>query len=237
MEKCILMLVLNLLFLFSVSAKKQETTTNEQTEKKLEQKDADQNSAQENQKISGNDDAKRKNFFLGVGVKGNIFMNGNTLHDSRVLGHPALGGNVFAGKWFNNYFGTRVVLEYGKLKPTFQKSTLIVVENYALSRLDLMLDLTSCFPTYTPNRIYYLMTYIGAGGAYAFNAKNRPDGTDHSSSIVFGGGFCNSFKLSDNLSVYLNTGLDLVDTGFEGYKEKKSFKGFASLSIGVIYNF
>ena len=229
MEKCILMLVLNFLFLFSVSAQQnQETTTNE---------NADRRSAQQNQKDSKDDDAKRNNFFLGLGVKGDVFMNDDALHDSEVLGHPSLGGNVFVGKWFNRYLGSRIVFEYGKLKPSFQRRRILEDENYGLGRLDLILDLTNCFPLYTSNRIYNLMPYIGVGGAFSMNAKSRPDGADHSSSFLFGGGLWNSFRLSDKLSVYLNIGLDLVDAGFDGWKDKRKYDGIAALSVGMIYNF
>ena len=247
MKKCILMLGLNFLFLLSVLGQNnQGTSTNENAEKKTVQENAEKKTAQENaeqksaqqdQKDSDNDDAKRKNFFLGVGVIGDVYVNDNGAHDFGVWKKPTLAGNVFVGKWFNQYLGSRIVLEGGKLNPYFKKMAWKETESYVLGRLDLLFDLTNCFRSYDPDRFYNLMPYIGIGGEYAFNATRRPDGADHSSSFLFGAGLWNTFRLSEKFSAYLNLGIDFVNANADGYKKVKKFNGIAAGSIGVIYNF
>ena len=233
MEKRILLLVLNFVFLFSVSAQNnQGTTTSENAESKpaKNQKDSEKKDSESN-------DDERKNFFLGVGVKGNVYVNRNGKDDSEVWKKPTFGADVFVGKWFNQYLGGRIVLEAGKLTPYFQKMKWKEEENYFLGRLDVMFDLTNCLRKYSSDNFYNLIPYAGIGFASAFNAKNRPDKVESSSSFLFGGGLLNTFRLSDKLSATLNLGLDVVDAKFDGWKGDKKFNGITSASIGVIYDF
>jgi len=212
MEKKILLLVLNFLFLFSVSA-------------------------QNNQGTSTNEDAERKNFFLGVGIKGNVFLNENG-KDFEVWKKPTFGGNVFVGKWFNQYLAARIVLEAGKVTPYFQKMTIKEEENYFLGRVDVMFDLTNLLRPYSPDNFYNLIPYAGIGGAQAFNVKNSvKSNAENASSFLFGGGLLNTFRLSDKFSAFLNLSLDLVNAGFDESKSEKSLNGISAASIGVVYNF
>ena len=233
MEKTILLLILNFLLFFSISAQQnQGTNTNE---------NAETSSAQMNQKDSVDGGEERKNFFLGAGVKMDVYMNDNGVHDFGVWKKPTFGGQVFVGKWFNQYLGARVLLEAGKLTPYFQNMNWKEKENYILGRLDVMFDLTNCLRSYSPDNFYNLIPFVGIGGAHAFGAENRPDGKKSFSSFLFGGGLLNTFSLSDKLSAYLNLGLDVVDAKFDGWKgqEKgsKKFNGIVAASIGVVYDF
>ena len=104
-----------------------------------------------------------------------------------------------------------------------------------------MFDVTYLLRLYSPYNFYNLIPYVGIGGAQAFGAEKRPDGKKGSSSFLFGGGLLNTFSLSDKLSAYLNLGLDVVDSNFDGWKgqEKgyKKFNGIVAASIGVVYDF
>jgi len=113
--------------------------------------------------------------------------------------------------------GARVFLEAGKLTPYFQKMKWEENENYFLGRVDVMFDLTNCLRSYSPDNFYNLIPYVSIGFASDFNAKNRPDREKGSSSFLFGCGLLNTFSLSDKLSAYLNLGLDVVDSNFDGF--------------------
>ena len=175
--------------------------------------------------------------FLGLGVKGNVYVNDNAVNGKDVWNSPTLAGDLFLGKWFGDKVGGRIAFEGGQLKPTFKNAKLETKEGFVLGRVDLLLNLTNCFREYTPDRVYDLSPYIGIGGAHAFNAENRPDKATGSSSFVFGGGLMNSFRLSNNLSAYINLGMNIVDAKFDGYKNARSFNGIASGSIGLVINF
>jgi len=193
-------------------------------------------SAQDKSEEPAKNDNERKNLFLGAAVKGEVFINHLAVNDASVWKKPTLGVHVFMGKWFNRLLAGRIVVETGILKPHFANEKLIEKENYALGRLDVMLDVTNLFRSYSPDRFYSLIPYAGIGGAQAFNAKNRPDNLKKCSSFLFGGGLINTFRLSDNFSVCLNLGLDLVDAKFDGCKSEKPLNGIASASVGVVYS-
>ncbi len=227
MKRCVLFLFLSF-FIFTAAAQQNKETT---------EKDADKKSAKKEQKSASDDNEKRKNFFIGAAAKADIYVNDNGGSDINVWKHPTLAGKVFVGKWFNQYIGSRVVLELGVLKPNFQKRTWIEDENYFLGRVDLLFDLTNCFRSYSPDHTYNLIPYVGIGGAKAFNAHHRPDKARGSSSFVMSGGLLNMFRVSDKWSVLASLGLDVVRADFDGYKDKKKFNGIAAGAIGVIYNF
>ena len=180
---------------------------------------------------------KERGYFFGLGAKTNVFVNNNAVTDINVWKKPSIGGNVFAGKWFNPKIGSRILFEEGTLHPYFQSMNLRVDQNYFLGRLDFLLDFTN-FVNYIPDRNYHMIPYIGVSGAYAFNAVNRPDNANKFSSFMFGGGLWNTFDFSRNISGYFSLGLDFVDADFDGYKsDGRKLNLIASLSIGIIYYF
>ena len=193
-------------------------------------------SAQGYQEVSYYNDAARKDFFLGFGFKGNVYLN-NSTSEPAIWKSPTLGVNIFAGHWFSRYFGGRLLFEGGKLTPYFQKKTIKVEENYVLSRLDLLVDMTSTIYGYSRDRVYSCIPYAGVSGAYVFNAENRPDKADRSTSFFFGVGLLNSFRMSNNLSTYLNFGLDIVGANMDGYKDVRRLNGIASASVGLVVDF
>ena len=219
MKKVLLFLLGTMLILVSVAAQE----NNEE-------------SSRGKKEASANDDAQRRNFFVGIGVKGNIYLNNDTGNDTELWGKPTLGGRLFVGKWFSQYIAGRIVVDVGHMKPTFQRRTIMVDSNYGLARLDVMFDVTNCFRTYSPNHFYNMIPYAGIGGAKAFNAKNRPDKLDGSTSFVYGGGLLNTFRLSEKFSAFLNVGIDLVDAKFDGHKDK-TYNGIVAGTIGMVVNF
>lgn len=213
MKKLSLFLAFSFIFLFFVSA--QENNQQNKEEKEY----------------------SNKKFFLGLGAKGNVFVNDNARDDFEVWKKPSFSGNLFLGKWFSDKWGARISLEGGKLTPYFQERTWKEKESYFLGRVDLLFNLTNCFREYEPDQFYNLSPYVGIGGAHAFNAVKRPDNAKKSSSFVFAGGLLNTFRVADNFSIYLNLGLDVVDAKLDGYKGKKKFNGIAAGTIGLIYTF
>ena len=193
--------------------------------------------AQGKQVVYSYNDVVSKDFFFGFGFKGNVFVNKNAFQDLEIWTEPALGVNMFAGHWFSKYVGGRILLEGGKVKPYFQRRTIMVEENYYLSRVDFLLDLTNMLCGCSIKRFYNLIPYAGVSGAYVFNAENRPDNATKSTSFFFGVGLWNSFRLSDNLSACLNLGLDVVDANFDGSKNTRKLNGFASASLGFVIDF
>jgi len=186
-----------------------------------------------------------KNVFIGAGVQGDVYVNNNAVKDINVWKTPSLAGNLFIGKWFSHKVGARVFFEGGTLHPFFQERKIMVDQKYVAGRVDLMLDFTNLFRSYSPDRFYSLIPYVGVGGEYSFNALYRPDNADGSTSYLFGGGLLNTFRLSNHVSAFINLGLNVVDAKSDGYKGKNPklfgtpnyFDGVAAGSVGLIYNF
>jgi len=183
------------------------------------------------------DDYSEKGYFIGVGLKTNVFVNDNAIHDINVWKNPSLGGHIFAGKWFNPKWGTRILFEGGTLHPYFQSMNMKVEQKYVLGRLDFLLNLTSLL---APDNyhVYNLIPYAGVSGAYAYKAVNRPDKVTNFTTFMFGCGLSNSIDFSRSISGYLDLGMDFVDADFDGYKsDNRKLNVIASLSIGIMVNF
>ena len=193
-----------------------------------------------------------KNWFLGAGVRGNVWVNNNAKDDIKVWEKPSLGGEVFLGKWFSHKVGARLFVDGGTLHPFFKERTWMEDEKYIAGRVDFLLNFTNLFRSFSPNRFYNLIPYVGIGGANSFNADyiRQEQGMDKkkgSSSFMFGGGLWNTFRLSDHFDLYVNLGLDVLNANFDGWKDKdptyslgkssNQFDGLASASIGLVYNF
>jgi len=180
-----------------------------------------------------------KNFFLGIGVQGNVYGNNETQNEMEAWKMPSLGGNLFLGKWFSRKVGARVLFEGGTLHPFFQDRKVMVDQKYLGGRLDFMLNLTNLFRSYSPDRFYNMIPYIGGGYAYAFDAVKRPDKLDNFSSILVGGGLLNTFRLSNTVSAFLNLGANAVDPKFDGHANNynKIANFIFSPSVGLVFNF
>ncbi len=181
---------------------------------------------------------ERDNFFIGFGIKGNVFVNDNAAHEAAVWSKPSFGADVFVGKWFSYYFGSRLTFEMGKLHPFFQHRTIMVDENYVMAKLDLLFNLSNCFREewWRSKPGYNLIPYIGVSGIQVFNVKNRPDQVTRSSSFLYGGGLYNTFRLSNSASLFLNIGMDIVEADLDGSKSVRKINGIASTGVGVVFN-
>ena len=234
MKKSLLFLMGSFMFLAAVTAQENRA---ESANYRAQRRDVAMADSMNRKEESKKDTTERKNFFVGIGVQGEVYLNDDSRRDFSEWIKPTLGGKVFVGKWFNQYLGSRIVFELGQLKPTFRKGTWIEDEMYVLGRLDLLFDLTNCFRSYSPDRFYNLTPYVGIGAAKAFGAHNRPDGLSGSSTYVFGGGLLNTFRISEKFSVFLNLGMDLVEPKFDGDKDINSkANGIVTGTIGVIMN-
>ena len=218
MKKLSLLLVLCLAFIFCVNAQNNQTRS----------------SAEERKSEKSDDD---KSYFIGVGIRGNVYINDDSGSRIEPWKMPSFGGEAFFGKWFNHKVGARIFVAGGSLHPFFQEEKIMEHEKFLAGRLDLVFNLTNCVRQYSPDRFYNLMPYAGIGFASAFNATNRPDGAKGSSSFMFGGGLMNTFRLSDDFSAYFNLGIDIVDANFDGWKDDKPFNGIFATSVGVVYKF
>jgi len=193
--------------------------------------------------IAAQEATPAKNWFIGLGVNGDVYLN-DTWKKSDVWTKPAIGGELFVGKWFSSKIGARLNFAAGGIKPFFDLGEPIGLmnfkENYGLARLDLMLNLTNLFRPYSPNRFFNLIPHVGVGGAYAFGGDLKGsgafDGKDTYTSLLFGGGLMGTFRLSCAVALYLDLKGDLVDAKFDTYKGNHSFNAIASPSIGLLVN-
>jgi len=190
-------------------------------------------------------------YFVGIGAKGNVYVNNYTT-DFLKKG-TSLGGELFVGKWFNPVLGARLLLEGGELHPRFLVGKIegMVKQTYGLGRVDLMLNLTNLFRSFSEDRFYNLIPHVGVGYGYAFSRTilnnnkftqgNRASNAD-AGSIVFGGGLLNTFKLTKSLALFVDLNLDAVNQKFDYYYNPnasgvKKFNGIGSAAIGLALNF
>jgi len=201
-----------------------------------------------------------KNWFIGAGVQGNVWVNDNTKRDSKVWTKPSLAGNLFVGKWLSHKVGLRLFGEGGTLHPFFYRGSFtkgtsmgwMEDEKYVIGRVDLMLNIVNLFRHYSPNRFYNLVAYVGPGYGDTFNDKRSPDGVKSRGSFIGGAGLLNTFRLSNHVDLYVNVGGNITKADFDGwaagYRNKipdtglslnddSKLNGIASGAIGLIYNF
>ena len=227
MKKLSLLLVFSLMFLFSAIAQENAETTSNAT-----------NSA-------------GKNWFIGAGVRGNVWGNDNGMNVIKVWQKPALGGELFVGKWVSNVVGLRLFADGGTIHPFFLPEPGLVMTHmedikYISGRLDFMLNLTNLFRSNRSDRFYNLIPYIGPGYYHTLSYKNpvHPKGdSKKDNSLVVGGGLLNTFRLSHHVSLYVNLGVDMMDADVDGssgdnlFKAPSKYNGLFAGSLGLIYNF
>jgi len=221
MKKLSLLLVFGLLFLFSVRS-------------------------QDNGVAQSSDG---KNWFVGAGVRGNVWINDNGSRYIKVWTKPSLAGEAFVGKWFSHKVGARLFLNSGTLHPFFTPEapmSLMEDEKYVAGRVDFMLNFTNLFRSWSPDRFYNLIPYIGPGLAHSFDRSlNSPSIDLKTTTFMVGAGLLNTFRLSSHWNAYVNVGLDAMDAGFDGWKDENpnlfkspsKFNGAFNASVGLIYNF
>jgi len=198
--------------------------------------------------ISAQENTPSKNWFVGVGANANVYLYKDAWKESKVLQKPTLGGELFVGKWFSGKFGARLNLAAGSMQSWYDKAAddFWFKSNFGLARLDLMLDFTNLFRSYSPDRFYSLIPHVGVGGAYAFNPKVGglkvspwDNNKDTYASLLFGGGLLNTFRLSRVVSIYVDLKMDVVNSKFDvqpiGGSSSK-FNGLLSPSIGLVFN-
>jgi len=230
MKKLSLLLAFILAITFCVKAQDGQVVSEAQT---------NQTESQEEGQSDG------KHFFMGAGVRANVYLNDNARTSFHVWEMPSLGGDLYFGKWFSSKVGSRIIFSGGSLHPFFQDEVRMEHEKYVSGRLDLLLNLTNCFRTYSPKRFYNFVPNIGIGASHAFNIRNRPFHNLHPeqqnvksfTSLMFGGGLLNTFRISDKVAAYLDLKLNLVDAQYDGWKEDEKFNGIYSASVGIVYNF
>ena len=183
-------------------------------------------------------------YFVGIGAKGNVYVNNYTT-DFLKKG-TSLGGELFVGKWFNPVLGARLLLEGGELHPRYLigKTEGMVHQTYGLGQVDLMLNLTNLFRSFSEDRFYNLIPHVGVGYGYAFSRTilGNKSNTDNAGSLAFGGGLLNTFKLTKHLALFVDLNLDLVNQKFDYYYNPKAtgvkkYNGIASAAIGLALNF
>ena len=183
-------------------------------------------------------------YFVGIGAKGNVYVNNYTTNFLKK--GTSLGGELFVGKWFNPVLGARLLLEGGELHPRYLvgKTEGMVKQTYGLGRVDFLLNFTNLFRSSTENQFYNLIPHVGIGGGYAFSRTllGNVDNTEHAATFLGGGGLLNTFKLTENLSLFVDLNLDVVNQRFDYYYNPnasglKKFNGIASGSIGLALNF
>jgi len=229
MKKISVLLVFCFIFFASVMAQVSQTTTETTSDKITE----------------------GKNWFLGAGVRGNVWLNDDGTELAKVWKQPALGGEAFVGKWFSHVFGLRLLANGGAVHPSFSYANEESMEaqedfKYIAGRFDFMLNLTNLFRSNKENRFYNLSLYAGPGYIHTMNAtitkgyeaqlKGRTD-----NSFLVGAGLLNTFRLSHHVDLYVNLGSDFMNASLDGspsgYLLKTKYNGLASGALGLVYKF
>jgi len=203
--------------------------------------------AQENKDTSSSGTSDGKNWFIGAGVRGNVWVNDNASTLIRVFEKPSLGGEAFVGKWFSNVVGLRLFVDGGTAHPFFYPQPQLTMTHmedikYLSGRLDFMLNFTNLFRSNKTDRFYNLIPYIGPGYFHTLSSSNMV-GNPKDNSIVVGVGLLNTFRLSKHLNLYANLGFDAMDAAIDGshgdkfFKSPSKYDGLFAGSLGLVYNF
>jgi outer membrane protein OmpA-like peptidoglycan-associated protein len=120
----------------------------------------------------------------------------------------------------------------------YSKGAIMVDQRYYSGRADLLMNVSNLFRHYSPDRFYNLIPHAGIGYIHAGDAPNWKNVNISQGSVVYGGGLMNTFRLTGNLSAYLN--LAVYASNFDKplrAKPNEGMKGFATASAGLIYAF
>ncbi|MDR0422855.1 MAG: OmpA family protein [Proteiniphilum sp.] len=194
-------------------------------------------SAQEVQNVShGTVYLKNKasdNWYIGLGGGTNLYLPPTTGIGDR-LGWM---GQLEVGRWFSPNWGARVVLDGGHIK--HQSTKVPSEQNWLGGHLNLMYDVTNAWGSYNPNRVYSLIPYAGVGVIHAMDGDWKSDGSFfNATSLTFNAGLINNFKVSKNISLFLEIGAKALKEYFDhtevgGFAYDALFTGTAGIKIGL----
>ena len=239
MKKVSVFLAFCFVFLGSMVAQNNTTTTSTT-------KDADATVKKVVTETPSDKISEGKNWFLGAGVRGNVWINDDGSELIKVWEKPALGGEAFVGKWLSHAVGLRLFVNGGTIHPFFGRNGTENMDwmedvKYISGRFDFMLNLTNLFRSNKEDRFYNLIPYIGPGYIHSLSATNYAPLTRKDNSFVVGGGLLNTFRLSHHVDLYVNVGTDLMNASLDGspsgYFLKTKYNGLFSGALGLIYKF
>lgn len=153
----------------------------------------------------------KDNWFINIGGGGQILLGdmkpGGSFGD-KISFIP--GASV--GKWLNPKFGVRTRGEFGSLKAVNSHNVLKDDLNYFNLHLDGMWDLTNTLGSYSPNKLFSCIPYLGIGYLH----REAWEGNKVMNSLSINGGLQFGFRLSKRINLDFNLGSAFTPDNFDG---------------------
>lgn len=176
------------------------------------------------------------NWFIGAGAGASMYFGPSDQHAS-FLDRMTVNPMITVGKWFNPYFGARLVAQGGKIH-SFSGNE--AQRMYSMTHLnvhaDFMFNVTNYFMKYDQNRLYNFIPTVGIGydreqagrGFFKGRGFNGP---------TFNASLLNTFRINDRLSLFAEVGGLIVEKRFDnGPQGSTSWNGIMNGNAGIILN-
>jgi len=213
------------------------------------------------QQVRNINDYSRGDWFIGLGVGPRIYFADHA-DELSLADRLSLGSDLYFGKWWGPYVGTRLGFSFQTLKGAteeglhrtydYQRNVFLRVEGQNMWKQqfdawnfygDLLFDVSSLFQGPDEFRFWSLVPFVGLGH---INTFDKPTGHEVSFSL----GLLNSLKLSRtvDLSFDIRGAMfkDRFKVGVENYPAKpnkphdsgdSSMDGILSVNVGVTFRF
>ena len=179
------------------------------------------------------------NWFLGVNGGINLY-NGVVTNGESPFEHLSPALNVYVGKWHTPGFGWRIAYQGLNVK-TFKEVDHAAFMNF---HFDAMFNLSNLICGYNEERIWNVVTYVGAGWA-GRKAMNHEMFDNFTGSLSANYGIINSFRVSKHWNINLELAGAFFRNGFSGRFERlgqvstgtQGHDMMWTANVGVAYKF
>ena len=133
------------------------------------------------------------------------------------------------GYWFNSISGVRLSFGTNTFRPAVwydaDKMTILSL------RSDYLVNLTSCFSGYDPDRLFDMIGIVGVGAAFPTNV------TDAKTTYTAIVGMQAKFNINRRLSIFVEPRGSFFGDKVDGKKCSAKFDAAANLLVGTTYSF
>ena len=167
--------------------------------------------------------------FVSAGVGTGVWGNTVVSRIGKVKDKLSFNADVSLGYWFNSISGVRLSFGTNTFRPAVwydaDKMTILSL------RSDYLVNLTSCFSGYDPDRLFDMIGIVGVGAAFPTNV------TDAKTTYTAIVGMQAKFNINRRLSIFVEPRGSFFGDKVDGKKCSAKFDAAANLLVGTTYSF
>ncbi len=180
----------------------------------------------------------QNNWNIGIAGGTNLYM-GNDDNKGDFVKRLAPVMDISLTRWSNPYVGLRLLGSWGQAQGWATRQTENSIRkvgdlyfekfNLATGQIDFLVNMSSLFFRYNPQRVWNLSTFFGGGGAYSWGVK------ESASEMLLNVGVLNTFRVSSRIDFMVEGRYGHTRTRVDRDFEEKGSDYLATVTAGLIF--